>query len=1509
MPQIVQVPNVGEVTFPDGMAPEVIHAELSKHFGGNSAAPTSPQFQWKRDDVALNQPNGATPGKDVDMMPFFNKPMIPLMKPEPLGDLKGMNPMAAGAAKVTESVGRAVEGLTTPPNVALMAATGGIGKAAQALFTILGLHGWNEQTKRLANITYDPYSEGGKTFTNPGDKAGLVADTTIPAAMTAAPALGLGLEKPIEENLMPATAAARALSGELEKGPMKAPAKIQGTGIDQPFTPPIAPVYTAPDFSPTAPPVKEAKPKADISAKLPRQNVPETPPDPQRELNVLDEIRQKGANTKAKVQAIFPHLSREEAGALVKQAFPNGPEAYALPEKPAVAPEPPKTGPLGLPVVEKPGAEPTPAPPKPAAPPVSEPPKSQIKLVGQNQSSNGKVIPNNDAHTIERHGDFFRENPVGKTVHFYWPEGGESTGIVTGHARPGGLQVDVNGESHFISEKQLKPVEPVKPTTQTPSEVSEVTPKAENPPQPTPKEPSEPSELHPLTKDVVSAMDTSSKRGKSRKEAAATIEGAFKESGETDKDKFVSGVLDGSIDHPEAKEAAKKLLGPKAAGIEDSKPTSIKNAVVDQEREARGLPPAIQPIRKAFGTAWDNMEKKVASDKGYQDRLIQDLKKKPRAVTDEEDAAILHRQVELQNEYGKATKQLADMTDSGNTDGLEDVADKIDALSDQLKDIYDVGKQAGTETARGLAARRMMVNEDFSLAQMELTKRAEKGGAKLTPEERSQITELHEKIQKTQKAYDDYVASSKERISKLEADRAIAEMTKPYHPAVVSAAEKIVKGFENRANAARVRIKERMGRTSAGVDPTVIVDLAHIGAEYLAKGTLEAGRFSAKMVAEFGDWVKPHLDEIYNKSKALVESTTGKSTDAIKRVMKNMNPDEQIAALSSQLKDKMEDGVESAGNQIQKLARAFVSKGITDRDKLVDAVHNIVKEHFPDMERRDTMDAISGYGDFKQLTKDEISVKLRDLKGQLQQVAKLEDMAAGEPPKKTGVERREPSKVEADLIKQVNKAKQEFNIQTVDPETQLKSAVDTIKKRLATMQEDYTERLANKDFAPKERRPIPLDQEGLRLRAEAEKAKNEWRKGREQDRLSKRTTFEKAVDAFGAYRRFNVLTSPAVVPKLAAAAGARAAITPIEEGVGGVLGKIPGIKPIAERAPREGGFSMEAEKAAATSFGKGLKDAWQVLKTGKSDLQRAAGVADTHVELPGKVMRVMELPGRVHAMIKAPVKRAEFERSFTKRAAWNDARGVDVSDPIENLRITREALADADRAIFQDRNRVATWINAAESHFKEKGKPTIGSQVVKLLSSTLLPIKNVPLNIYSEAINYMFGSAIGGGKAIKAHLNGIDTLKPEQADQIMRHLKKGAIGPAATLFGWYTYKTYGGFHERGEKRPAGSLKPGEDKWGDVVIPKNLEHHPLLEDIQAGAEMHRWAEKYTKGEKHGELEGLIAAQIGLFAETPLARDAADAAALMSPNERIKKAKELGKSIFVPNAASYLMDKKK
>jgi hypothetical protein len=1232
-------------------------------------------------------------------------------------------------------------------------------------------------------------------------------------------------------------------------------------------------------------------------------------------------------------------------------------------------------------------------------------------------------------------------------------------------------------------------------------------------------------------------------------------------------------------------------------------PTGIKNATVDAERATRGLPAAIQPLRKTFGAVWDQAMALIDRDPGVQDRLIAELKEKPRALQDFEDALLLHRQVDLQNEFGKAARDLAQAYDDGRTDDVAEIRARMAGWSDALLDVYDVGKKAGTETGRGLAARRMMANEDFSLASMTLQKRAAKGGEPLTEVETDQIQKLNAKIEATQKAYDDYVAQVEARISELEASRAVdqikadAKENPETPPHVKALADRIVTALEKQADAARVRLKGKLFSLS----PDVAADLSIIGASKIARGALDFARWSGEMVQEFGDAIKPHLQDLFKMSSESLDKQIERSAG------KNMAPRVKKSVAKTDIEDAKKTATENISEKVssgkkneitpyvQKLARLFVEQGIKQRDPLVDAVHAELVKIDPEITRREAMDAISGYGDFKQLSQDQISVELRGIKGELQQVAKLEDLQAKKPLQKTGVERRTPTNEERRLIKQVNEAKKKYGVMVTDPASQLRSALDASKTRLrnqindlqhqidtrekivkqrtspptdpeveslkaqrdalktqfddifgkkeitdeqrlkaaiaaaerseaewekrladarqgvfdagttgrtppssaeldairarrealkdevdslrdadegiqqkkrqdqletqkAALQKQIAEqerrlkegdlkptqpeqnrpaepaietlkqqrdalarqivearkkpaeqkaaeqmvrqldalnkrirereeklasgnlspenprqsrpmspqlemarqrleavnkqieearkaarprmtpeqrslnalktRLRNRteelrtklksgDFSTKPKTPIKLDEEGLKLKAENEKAKQAFEAGLRADQLARRSRFDKIRDSLTKWRRGFLLSSPTTLAKLTAAAALRMVTTPLEEAVGGGLSKLPGVSEVAARAPREGGFSAKAESEAITkAFTQGLEDAANVLKTGKGTLETLFGDRRevSTGEMDSGTRSIVDFFGQLHGALKAPVKRAEFARSFQKRAEFAMKQGVDVTDPLVQMRLSLEAYKDADRAIFTQNNPVAEkvrrFINSFEEKNKATGKVPVMGKVAATTGRLLLPITRVPTNIVGEIFQYITGTGTGSAGVVRALRNGVENLKPEEADLIMRQLKKGSLGAAGLITGYLLADQIGGYHQTGQKPKHGDLKPGSIKIAGEEIPAHLLHSPFMETLQVGATVRKVADsKLRKKDQttQGIPAGLVAGGLGLTEEVPFVREMLEVTKAYNPNERGAFFGELGKSMIEPQALQWIAEK--
>jgi GGDEF domain-containing protein len=376
------------------------------------------------------------------------------------------------------------------------------------------------------------------------------------------------------------------------------------------------------------------------------------------------------------------------------------------------------------------------------------------------------------------------------------------------------------------------------------------------------------------------------------------------------------------------------------AEIKEPSPTSTKNETVAEERTKRGMEPAKQAAKKDFGQTWDEALKKIDTEPGSQDRLIKELRRKPRPVSDVENALLLHRQIELQNAYDGLTEQINKLHDDGGNPA--ELQLQLARTSDDLLELYNIGKATGTETARGLSARRMLANQDFTLASLERQKRAANGGRQLTESELDQLKTLAEQ----------YKASSEDLIRHLaESELKRQELINRQPPKpVLDMAEKIVEKLDARANAARERLKKRGAVFTAGLDPVALKDLAEIGASHIAKIGLDFAKWSDKMISEFGEKIKPHLESVWaaaNKAfEGIGNDRVASTVGGYKTKLENRINELESAIANKERIKPSERKAKVYGSDIEALK--------TQRDALKDQYDHIFgKPHLTDEQRLD----------------------------------------------------------------------------------------------------------------------------------------------------------------------------------------------------------------------------------------------------------------------------------------------------------------------------------------------------------------------------------------------------------------------------------------------------------------------------------------------------------------------------------------------------------------------------
>jgi hypothetical protein len=257
--------------------------------------------------------------------------------------------------------------------------------------------------------------------------------------------------------------------------------------------------------------------------------------------------------------------------------------------------------------------------------------------------------------------------------------------------------------------------------------------------------------------------------------------------------------------------------------------------------------------------------------------------------------------------------------------------------------------------------------------------------------------------------------------------------------------------------------------------PEDFVRAGKLGLYHLEAMGRNVADWSNVLIEQLGEWVKPHLEKIWKEANSALADTEIEA--AVSKLADGFEKDKTFAQMSF---------------YIDNLAKGFIRKGVIKRDDLVKAVHKELLAIDQNITIREVKDAISGYGKYRRLSKEEVDATLRDIKGQLQQLAKLEDMEKGKAPLKTGGERRVPSDEERRLIQQVNEAKKKGGYIVIDPEKQLKTALDTVKTRLKNRIADLKKQIETRQKIVKTKTEQPTDAEVIRLTTERDALQKEF---------------------------------------------------------------------------------------------------------------------------------------------------------------------------------------------------------------------------------------------------------------------------------------------------------------------------------------------------------------------------------------------------------------------------------
>ena len=480
---------------------------------------------------------------------------------------------------------------------------------------------------------------------------------------------------------------------------------------------------------------------------------------------------------------------------------------------------------------------------------------------------------------------------------------------------------------------------------------------------------------------------------------------------------------------------------------DDDNLTSVANAYALETRMILGLPGFADVTKETFQEWIDQALQILRKDPTYGNRLVKELAQSNRNIDKIETAVLELHLRSLKNLSDAAADRLFAAVDAKDDVAAVQARRESDLLINEIEEVTDVTNRVGTEQGRSLAARKIVLRSDFTLAGLRRTARVANAGQPLNEEQSKQIEELAKQIATLEGDLAKETQKNDDLARKLAAKESIDDTQKQAgKPVRNTATNRAVKKVENFVNKF-VNIFGKRDDTTT-LQQTEDEQMAEDGEEVI-KSFVEAGVYS------FGEFM--------SKFKAVIKGDVPVAARAaLRKAWEKLKAQGDIPA------PEMSD--ERQTTELRRLAkmveRNLVEFGITDPEEVIDGVHEALQEVFEDVTQREAMDAMSGYGQYSTPSQEPVDKIIRDLNAQFQQMAKLDDMKQGIAPKKSGRGRDEPSPDLRELIREVNEMKRNSKYFVTDPEAQLKTIFRATRTALRNRIYDLNKAIKTKEPIP-----------------------------------------------------------------------------------------------------------------------------------------------------------------------------------------------------------------------------------------------------------------------------------------------------------------------------------------------------------------------------------------------------------------------------------------------------------
>jgi hypothetical protein len=493
---------------------------------------------------------------------------------------------------------------------------------------------------------------------------------------------------------------------------------------------------------------------------------------------------------------------------------------------------------------------------------------------------------------------------------------------------------------------------------------------------------------------------------------------------------------------------------------EEQKLSGIKKALVSQEK-IDATPIERRTTEQMLNQAKEQVDSGRMNPKSIVDEIAGG---NARALQPDEVGALVYYKTQLDNQVDQLNAELVKAIETEDVDAQASAQAKLNAVNQEVDNYHTMALKTAYEQSLAFRLRQMLLDNEYNLQSQVLKYKAANNGT-ISPEVEAKFKELDAKLKDTNRK----IREMEERHAQMVAESSAADIRQDL--------ERQRERRKAQAQARKERINSFFDSIKAKSDPNKLNSITQVVGEAVYNGSVEAMRAAVLAGNDLATVVQSGIDYIKQNHK-------GDFDEDLFR--KQVQP-----GLEKILPDTDDAGTPEMRNGKLFIPAAMIKQFAADAkdvNELTENLKKVVEKTIPDVSTREVRDAVTRYGETRSLSKEELDVRLREMKRVGRMISSLEDIQNKKRPLRSGLQRDKPTDQERRLMKEIKDGMKDLPVDEAEEARAWKNALDAVKSRLRNQITDLDNQIKTGQKTPK-KKGIDYDAEATALKDQRDKLK------------------------------------------------------------------------------------------------------------------------------------------------------------------------------------------------------------------------------------------------------------------------------------------------------------------------------------------------------------------------------------------------------------------------------------